>query len=568
MAGVVHFFKSTFHKSEKEECKHQLCSAVKKKSTPLDSSGPLSVYRTPLEENKINVAGCRWYNFGKEFDLNPKNRTIMVLGETGAGKSTLINGMINYILGVEWECPHRFKLVHEDPSKSQAESQTSEVTVYKVNHQEGFKIDYSVTIIDTPGFGDTRGIERDREITDQLRNLFSSQRGVSEIDAVCFVAPASLARLTPSQKYVFDSVLSIFGKDIAENIRVLVTFADGQQPPVLEAIKVADVPCPKTKTGLPIHFKFNNSALFANNKSPAADSMSEDEEEGSFNEMFWNMGTKSMKRFFNALNQIQAKSLAMTKEVLWKRKQLENSVEKVKIGLAKLEEIKETGEQLKQYEAEISRNEKFEFEVTIEKPFQIDISGSGVYQNNCQQCCFTCHDNCRIPNDEDKMQCCAMGPNGYCTVCPGKCAWNIHFIQKYRWEYKEVKEKRTVTELKEKFVVAKEAKSPVEALIGKLKAEYDDVQDEVEKLIEESAQCLTRLKEIALRPNPLSTPEFIDMLIEGEKSEAKPGWTKRVQALTDIRGKALTVDKLVRNQDRTNTDTCHRDKHQKRPRLK
>ncbi|KAF3857737.1 hypothetical protein F7725_010938 [Dissostichus mawsoni] len=143
----------------------------------------------------------------------------MVLGATGAGKTTLINGMINYILGVEWEDAYRFKLVDEDQSKTQAESQTSEVTVYKINHQEGFKIPYSLTIVDTPGFGDTRGIKRDKQITEQLRNLFSAKRSVSEIDAVCFVAQASLARLTPTQQYVFDSVLSIFGKDVEKTSR-------------------------------------------------------------------------------------------------------------------------------------------------------------------------------------------------------------------------------------------------------------------------------------------------------------------------------------------------------------
>uniref|UniRef100_A0A3Q3EIC0 Fibronectin type-III domain-containing protein n=1 Tax=Labrus bergylta TaxID=56723 RepID=A0A3Q3EIC0_9LABR len=304
-----------------------LAEKLKMKSKRINYASP-SVYKLPLEKEEMNIDGCRRFNFGKE--NTKQNRTIMLIGATGSGKSTLINAMINYIVGVNWEDDFRFKLIEEDESRSQGESQTSEVTVYKINHQEGFKIDYSVTIIDTPDFGDTRGIERDREITDQLRNLFSSQRGVSEIDAVCFVAQASLARLTPSQKYVFDSGLSIFGKDIAENLRVLVTFADVQCPPVLEVIKAADVPCPKTEDGLPIHFKFNNSALFAENRSSGRGMR---EGVGSFDEMFWCMGTDSMPWFFDALNQIQAKSLTMTKEVLKERKQLENSVEKLQGGL-------------------------------------------------------------------------------------------------------------------------------------------------------------------------------------------------------------------------------------------
>uniref|UniRef100_A0A3P8QYN0 Septin-type G domain-containing protein n=1 Tax=Astatotilapia calliptera TaxID=8154 RepID=A0A3P8QYN0_ASTCA len=494
----------------------------------------------------MNIYGCRKFNFGEE--STRQNRTIMLFGATGSGKSTLIDGMINYIVGVEWEDSFRFKFINEDQSTSRAPSQTSEVTVYKINHQEGFQIPFSLTIIDTPGFGDTRGIERDREITEQLLNLFTSPHGVSEIDAVCFVAQAALARLTPTQKYVFDSVLSIFGKDVAENIRILVTFADGQRPPVLEAINAAGVPCPKTKDGLPAHFKFNNSALFAENKSFERVSRSDVGKGGRFDQMFWEMGAESIKSFFAALNLIQTKSLTLTKEVLRERKQLQISVEnlqeQVKLGLAKLEEIKETSEKLKEYEAEISRNENFEIEVTVKKPFQEDISGSGNYITNCQQCHATCHYPCPIPNDADKRRCGAMGSDGYCTQCPGKCIWKIHFNQKYRWVYKDVKEKITIKELEEKYERARGEKMTVQKVIDKLKAEYDCLQAEVVKLMEKSSKCLNRLKEIALKPNPLSTPECIDMLIEGEKSEGKPGWKQRVQSLRSMKEKAETMAKI------------------------
>uniref|UniRef100_A0A3B4UY97 Fibronectin type-III domain-containing protein n=1 Tax=Seriola dumerili TaxID=41447 RepID=A0A3B4UY97_SERDU len=521
----------------------------KRTSERMNSESP-SVYKLPLTEKEINIDGCRRFEFGKESWR--RNRTIILLGATGSGKSTLINAMINYIVGGEWKDHFRFTLTDEDQSKSGAEIQTSEATVYKIHHQESFKINYSLTIVDTPGFGDTRGIERDRMIVEQLRNLFSSEFGVSEIDAVCFVAPASLARLTPTQKYVFDSVLSIFGKDVAENIRVLVTFADGKRPPVLEAIKASGVPCPKTKDGLPVHFKFNNSSLFAKNRSSAAESMSEeDDEDGSFDQMFWNMGTKSMQRFFVTLNEVHTKSLAMTNEVLRVRQQLENSVEglqkQLTLGLDKLKEIKDTEEQLKELEEEITKNKNFEFKVTVTKAVQIDLSGTGKYITTCLKCHFTCHDNCPYEN-KDIKHCPAMGADGNCTKCPGKCHWRVHLNQKYKWEYREVKGEETVKELQEKYLKATEEKAPVQALIDKLKAEYNAVQAEVVAFMKRSAQCLNRLKEIALKPNPLSTPEYIDMLIEGEKSEAKPGWKQRVQALIAMRQKAEIMAKVERGE--------------------
>ncbi|KAG7477829.1 hypothetical protein MATL_G00073820 [Megalops atlanticus] len=130
----------------------------------------------------------------------------------GAGKTTLVNVMINYVLGVQWEDRYRFKLIHEQTNRSQAESQTSIVTSYELYNQRGFQVPHSLTIVDTPGFGDTRGMSHDKLITEQVKNFLSDPQGIDHIDAVCFVVQASLARLSANQKYIFDSILSIFDK--------------------------------------------------------------------------------------------------------------------------------------------------------------------------------------------------------------------------------------------------------------------------------------------------------------------------------------------------------------------
>jgi len=527
----------------------RLAEAVKKEAKKTDGlPGTPEVYILPLKEQSMRIDGCRRFSFGK--GSTKQNCTIMVLGATGAGKSTLINGMINHILGVQWKDTFRFKLVNEATATSQAHSQTSEVTVYKLSHREGFQIPYSLTIVDTPGFGDTRGIERDKVIVSQLANLFSAQHGVCDIDAICFVAQASLARLTPTQKYVFDSVLSIFGNDVSENIRILVTFADGQLPPVLEAIQASEVPCPKREDGLPIYFKFNNSALFARNnvlKVNGQDDDNDDDED--FDQMFWKMGNKSMKNFFSALTKIETKSLTLTKEVLRQRSHLEVSIDNlqknVKLGLAKLEEIRQESQILQKHAATITANKDFEYEFTFNKPVQFDISKTNHYITNCARCSTTCHYPCQIPNDADKSGCAAIGPDGQCTECPGKCHWTEHFNQKYRWDYQEVTEKRTYKELKDKYQEATKKKMSIDDVVNQMKKQFNKLEEDVGRLVKRSAECLNTLKAIALKPNPLSTPEYIDLLIEGEKSEAKPGCVERIAKLQQIREKAVTTGKVA-----------------------
>ena len=240
------------------------------------------------------------------------------MGETGSGKTTLINAMINYILGVEWDDPFRYKLIDEKFKASQAHSQTETVTAYDIYWTPGMRIDFSLTIVDTPGYGDTRGIERDQQITEIVKQFFNDRYGIQEVNAVGFVVAASSVRLTPTQRYVFDKILEIFSKDIERNICLLLTFADMQRPQVLDSIIQAQVPCHKDEDGQPSFNKFNSSALFV----PKTDQLTD-----LYNSGLWSLGADNFKQFFMAVGQLNATSLTLTKEVLEERKQLEAKVE-------------------------------------------------------------------------------------------------------------------------------------------------------------------------------------------------------------------------------------------------
>ncbi|XP_072115056.1 uncharacterized protein [Mobula birostris] len=518
------------------------------RESPLISIGDPSIYKVNLKEEIFHgmkhLVKC---SFGKP---NTKHRmkTIMVLGATGSGKTTLINGMINYILGVKWKDDFRYKLIDKETGKSQAESQTSSITAYELHHQVGFKIDYSLTIIDTPGFGDTRGISQDQLIIEHIQEFFTSPQGVDQIHAVCFVVQASLAHLTHTHKYNFDSILSVFGKDIEENVLILVTFADGRRPPVLEALKLAAVPSPKDKNGMPVHFKFNNSVIFAqrpasgNSADKGTSDDSGEDDDDNFDAMFWKMGENSMKKFFQALNKVETRSLCLTREVLREREQLVTAVEglqvQIQVGLTKLEELRKTRQVLNQHQIELDANKNLHYEIEITFPVEEAISGTGNYIT-------TCHYPCEIPNDDGKSGCAAMDSNGNCTVCPKKCVWSVHFNQKYRFDYVTQKGRRTYDELEKNYEVACVEKVIQQNIMESLEQELDVVQNAVLELIERLSMSIRRLEEIALRPNPLSTPAYIELLIQSEKEEAKPGFLDSIQALREVKERAELIEKVA-----------------------
>ncbi|XP_045923546.1 septin-5-like [Micropterus dolomieu] len=160
----------------------------------LIQSGPPAVYQ--LRPKKENIGPLRRMTFG-ERNVNKINKTILLVGETGTGKSTLVNALVNYAMGVKWKEDVWFHIVEDekDRERNQTESQTSDVMVYQVFGFEGETLSYSLTIIDTPGYGDTRGIQHDDIISQRLLDWFRSEDGVHEVNAVGLVLKATENRL-------------------------------------------------------------------------------------------------------------------------------------------------------------------------------------------------------------------------------------------------------------------------------------------------------------------------------------------------------------------------------------
>ena len=437
--------------------------------------------RSQLRKFVINLGETGMQLQGK-FNIVPE-KVIMVVGSTGSGKTTTVNAMINHVLGVQWKDDFRLKMIHELSSNqgagtigNQAHSQTQFVSCYTLPYMEGFKIPYNLTIVDTPGFGDTRGIKHDKVITEQIRRFFNAKgsEGIDHVDAICFMAQrAGNATLTATQQYVLGRILAVFGKDMKKNVFVLSIFADGQKPRALSAMLAAGILEDESK-----FFKFKNSALFF------ADSGEDDED--NFDRMFWRMGINIFERFFQGLAEMEPKSLVLTKQVLDERAQLEVRLsglwEKIEHGVNKLSDLQQLKRKRNQHAADVNANKNFKFTV------QEAILVNGAYR--------------------------------YVTV------------------------EKENHEIRERFNTAVKCHSKVEALIKQVEEDFNNTNRIVLNLVAEIQRGLKKLSEIALKKDPLQQVDYLDLLIESEKSQAKPGWKDRVSALQKTRDKAVEINRL------------------------
>lgn len=192
---------------------------------------------------------------------DPTIYNVLLLGETGVGKSTFINSAANYITYKFFDdaeknepmvlIPSRFTI--NDKNKKEhniqigAGADCNEILETGVSATQGVKTylfpiwknKSKVRIIDTPGLGDTRGIEQD-EI-----NYYTVLKYVGSLDqlhAICFLLKPTTSRRTLFFEYCFSQLLCRLDKPAANKLFFVFTKARGtnysakETTSVLEAI--------------------------------------------------------------------------------------------------------------------------------------------------------------------------------------------------------------------------------------------------------------------------------------------------------------------------------------------
>ena len=453
-------------------------------------------------------------------------KTILVVGETGSGKSTLVNAMANWAAGVGYNDTVRYRLVKEPP-QNQAFSQTQEVKTYMVVCE---KYSFVLRLIDTPGFGDTSGVERDEQIT---KDIYRTLQSEDEIHGICFVAAASLPRLTVTQQYIISKVLTMFGSDAAANIFLLVTFADGKKAQVLNAIQESGFPYEEERC-----FHFNNSALFAKG-----------EDRNEHSKHFWLMGGQSLDRFFELVAEMEPFNLTRTKDVIETQQKLQNYVvsitPQVTIGLSKMDNLKQVLKDIKLDRSKIDENANYQYKETIPKVERKN-KKPGTWNTQCLKCVYDCHHDC---DREDKEYCYVFDDNngGRCTVCPGNCHHSDHANLDYYFEWGVEVVSREYDTKKMQLSSAKEGLTRSEVLKEKVLKEMQDVYETVHRLMTSIHEAHAKLDEIALRPTNLQFGDYVKLLIEQEKLHKRPGFDGRIEQLHMMLNEANILTGVVNN---------------------
>ena len=243
-----------------------------------------------------------------------KSLNIMILGETGVGKSTWLHSLINYIQNIQFEENNRYYLFDEKNLKEKYHvgyGITKNPTIYDIKASNPLM--QPLRIIDTPGFGDIRGQEYDEIKVHDIINLLKNS-DIEYLNAICLMFKANQNRVTDRFNMIINQIFSLFGEDIKNNIIILFSFADDFDN--ILALNIL-----KDKNGIFYnligndkfhHFTFNNFAYFSNNKNEI--------------KYIYNANTKNFSNFFEYISSIKKISLESTKKVIIERMTIKNNI--------------------------------------------------------------------------------------------------------------------------------------------------------------------------------------------------------------------------------------------------
>ncbi|RGP78374.1 neoverrucotoxin subunit beta [Fusarium longipes] len=428
-------------------------------------------------------------------DIADKNNTIVAVftGPSGHGKSTEINAFVSYLLGGEFEDFARIMMI-DDRSNSQTSSQF--VTCYRIRPFSPLFRGKTMLIVDAPGFGDSRGYQRDSFVTAAMSDLFST---VSHVNAIFFTCRAMESRstfLTP----VYTYVSQLFAKDVQDCLRTIYTFGDSGKPAAHDTLQ---------KLGWPLlngEISVNNSAF-----TPTLDVT-----DISHLRDMWLFSTRGQFQIMDALLKTTPVPTDSSADVMRDRVDLEqkcalteHKIFKTATGAWNLVENLDTL-------ADGIRNvPDAEISITEDRVVTQDLP-EGRGSTRCLHCNMTCHEICPYSNDED-IKYCETIKDEKCIIC--HCHWTEHCNMRYMIKTKRVT--RTVVP-EDAIKTWNENTNKLETSLLSAIDDYLELQQELRGELLVLAQLTERLMAKALHHDPSAFVNYMDRLIHTARAYSFP----------------------------------------------
>ena len=486
-----------------------------------------------------------------------KEKNILILGETGVGKSTWINGIVNYLYFADMKdaisatefhvlIPSSFTFTQQGKEKKilvgerdgnenmeAGKSATKEPRSYR------FFVDGEIIrLIDTPGVGDSEGIQQDEKNFD---NILSYLTHYDDIHAVCILLKPNNARLTAMFRFCIQELLAHLHSSAKNNIVFCFTNARATFYQPGDTLPAVNKELDDKNVGIQAtpdnYFCFDNEPFrfLACLKNGVKFSQGEI---STYSES-WNKSVEETKHLFahiskltphqvrNTLSMNEARRIivAMSKPSAEVARTIQHNVQQGIDAKRQIDMLDESMDSMKdklKFSGYDIKRTDLEYPMTVcadSKCVEHYNVGESQVQNTVYK--QVCHDHCYVGGieketiNDPRLQGCWCIDGSYCHQCGHHYTTHMHItynIKVYETEFlskavqKEINEKKT----------AKEQKEAAKRAIDEKNAE---LEKEKEIIMKTSAKYGSFLKANAIIPYNDAVEDYLDMIIDQERKK-------------------------------------------------
>lgn len=433
---------------------------------------------------------------------------ILIIGETGSGKSTLVNTLTNYMKSGNLDnlkitiptaflsMTELFNLHSESNVKKTSQAQTQKATEYKFEPNKNC----CVYVVDTPGLNDTNGIEQDNK---NLDIILSAAEKAEALSAVVLVLNGTEARVTPNIKAIINKLQGSMPDSILDNIVVVMTmcrqdtcnFTDYEQL----GIK-------------PFKVIYMNNTSFSSNPKTWSTSSKE------MLRLEWKNSMNACADLVNTITEMSKVSTNEFHQIKNLRAKILSTIHKAKLDILYLQTLQEESEKAISISMtakdELEKTKNFTQKKTITKTSLVPAS---YHSTICKKCNTVCHDGCGLYKGTELSGCLCM-INGKCTECEGRCDHTQHYHDYKKLSFETVDIEIEIQDLKDKYLAAKALAGEALGKIDEIDLTRKSIQLKIENVQTDIKNLCTELKGICKNFNLVN--ELKD-LIYSLKSESE-----------------------------------------------
>ncbi|CAF3766555.1 unnamed protein product [Rotaria sp. Silwood1] len=372
---------------------------------------------------------------------------ILLISETGAGKSTFINYLCNYFHKGDFNNPKIVIPCKYYPIPTE-EFTYNELNLYdntqsKTNHCTQYMFTDVITnkqylFLDTPGFSDTHSIEQNQM---NMNKILDAITQLDNLTSIILVINGSLSRLTMNFRYAMNCLNSNIPDIILENVIVILTNVKKHESPF--DLKLLHL------HGKIYPFYMQNGAFVSDPKTWTKSIRNELHYD-------WDHSMNQIKLILTTIDsfkQISIDSFLQMKQI---RNEIKSILHQARLEMIQIQKIQDSITQLdlefQQTNRDVMTYQDHTRHQIVEKIQQIDALHHSTLCANCNQ---VCHNNCRLNEtnlvDTQIFSQCLVMKNGKCQQCRNHCSYINHYYAKKTIQISRETLHDILIDLKEKY---------------------------------------------------------------------------------------------------------------------